>query len=66
MLLTFVEQLAELSEHEPGEGALDAPSSQPQHDASFYSGVLDHFQPQLVLLSGIACSCFPSLTTTCL
>ena len=37
----------------PGEAALDDPTARQQHEASFCHGMLDHFEPQAVLLGGL-------------
>ena len=37
----------------PGEAALDDPTAWQQHEASFCHGMLDHFEPQAVLLGGL-------------
>jgi hypothetical protein len=37
----------------PGEAAFDDPTAWQQHEASFCHGVLDHFEPQAMLFSGL-------------
>jgi len=39
----------------PGEAAFYHSSAGQQHEASFGHGVLDHFEPDAVLLSGFGC-----------